>query len=237
MFRPNVFISLTFGKGKAMSRKKELISLIIGYIGSMLGLLALRLFNQNILMTLPLWGRMISMIVSYWLVALVPIIIMAVNKEKPSDYGFAKEKLGNQIAVGALVGIAMSLVLTLLPHLLGFGEYFSSGKNYTELWQFVYEFFYCILAVGAAEELVFRGFIYKKTMDISGKAWVAVVVSSVLFGLFHILGGSIAQIIMTAFIGAFWCLCKMKIRNCTLLSLIIAHGIYDAMIVVWTAVL
>ncbi|MGN0600174.1 MAG: lysostaphin resistance A-like protein [Oscillospiraceae bacterium] len=220
-----------------MSRKKELISLIIGYIGSMLGLFALRLFNQNILMTLPLWGRMISMIVTYWLIALVPIIIMAVNKEKPSDYGFTKEKLGNQIAVGILVGIAMSLVLTLLPHLLGFGEYFSSGKNYTELWQFVYEFFYCIPAVGAAEELVFRGFIYKKIMDISGKAWVAVAVSSILFGLFHIFGGSIAQIVMTSFIGTFFCLCRMKIRNCTLLSLIIAHGLYDAMIVVWTAII
>lgn len=220
-----------------MTKRKELISIVIGYIGSMLGLFALRLFNQNILMTLPLWGRMISMIVSYWLIALVPMILMAINKERLNEYGFVKEKLGNQIAVGVAVGAAMSLVLTLLPHLLGFGEYFSSGKNYTELWQFVYEFFYCILAIGAVEELVFRGFIYKKAMEISGKAWAADVVSSVLFGLFHILSGSIAQIIMTAFIGAFWCFCRMKIRNCTLLSLIIAHGVYDAMIVVWTAVL
>lgn len=220
-----------------MTKKREAAALIIGYVGSMLGLFGVRLFNQYILMTLPLWARMISMIVLYWLIALVPIVLIALNKEKLSEYGFSAEKLGYQIAVGVLVGAAMSAVLTLMPHLLGFGEYFSSGKNYTELWQFVYEFVYCIFAVGAAEEFVFRGFLYKKTMGISSKAWVAVVLSSVLFGLFHILSGSVVQIIITAFIGAFFCLCRAKIRNCTLLSLIIAHGIYDALITVWTAVL
>ncbi|MGN0552479.1 MAG: lysostaphin resistance A-like protein [Oscillospiraceae bacterium] len=220
-----------------MTKKKEWISLVIGYIGSMLGLVGVRLFNQYILMSLPLAARMVCMIVVYWLVALIPMILIFSNEEKLSDYGFTKEKLGSQAVVGVIIGIIMSLVLTMTPHLLGFGEYFSSGKNYTEIWQFVYEFFYCILAVGFTEEFVFRGFIYEKVEKISGKAWVAVTVSSVLFGLFHIFGGDIMQIIMTAFLGAFWCLCRLKINNCTLLSLIIAHGIYDALIVVWTAVL
>jgi uncharacterized membrane protein YjjP (DUF1212 family) len=39
-----------------------------------------------------------------------------------------------------------------------------------------------------------------------------------------------------AFIGALFCLFRLKIKNCSLLSLIIAHGIYDALIVVWTFV-
>ena len=128
----------------------------------------------------------------------------------------------------------MSLVLTLVPHLTGGGAYVDSGKRYTYLWQFAYEFLYCIAAVGIVEEFIFRGFIYNK---ISGNDIAAVIGSSVLFGLFHILGGNIVQMIITAFIGAFFCLCRLKIKNCSLLSLIIAHGIYDALITVWASVL
>ena len=42
---------------------------------------------------------------------------------------------------------------------------------------------------------------------------------------------------MTAGIGALFCLCRIKIKNCSTLSLVIAHGVYDAMITVWANVL
>ena len=112
-----------------MTKKREAAALIIGYVGSMLGLFGVLLFNQYILMTLPLWARMISMIVLYWLIALVPIVLIALNKKELSEYVFSEEKLGYQIAVGVLVGAAMSAVLTLLPHLLGFGEYSAAEKT------------------------------------------------------------------------------------------------------------
>ncbi len=218
-----------------MSRKRAITEAVLGYLGAMLGLVLLVLFNRCILMSLPLLVRMAAMIVTYWLVLAVPAVIMIVGRDKPSDYGFSRERLGRQIVTGVLVGIAMSLVLTLVPHLLGFGEYFDSGKDYSELWQFLYEFIYCIAAVGLAEELVFRGFLYERIKAAAHKEWIAVAVSSAAFGLFHIFGGNIWQIILTAFIGAFFCLCRLKIKGCTLLSLIIAHGVYDAMIVVWSA--
>lgn len=69
-----------------MARKKDLVNLIIGFIGSMLGLIVLNVFNRNILMLLPLPARMITMVITYWLVALASIILMTANKEKPSDY-------------------------------------------------------------------------------------------------------------------------------------------------------
>lgn len=181
-----------------MTRKKDWVNLIIGFISSMLGLIVLNVFNRNILMLLPLPARMAASVIAYWLIALVPIILMLANKEKLSEYGLTAVKFGKQIIVGVLIGAAMSLVLTVVPHLLGFGEYVSSGKNYTRPWQFIYEFIYCIFAVSFAEEFVFRGFIYKKILDIGGKETAAVIISSVLFGLFHIFGGSIVQMIMTA---------------------------------------
>lgn len=216
--------------------KKKIAGLVIGYLGSMLALFGLVMFNSYLLMAIPLVVRMVAMIVLYWLVALVPAVIMLVDKEKLSDYGFSAEKIPLQIVVGVIIGVLMSVVLTLVPHLAGYGEYFNSGNNYSQLWQFVYEFIYCIIAVGFVEEFIFRGFIFSRVKSLGGNNIVAVIVSSVLFGFFHIFGGNPLQIFTTALIGAFFCLCRLKIKNCTLLSLIIAHGVYDALITVWSNV-
>jgi len=216
--------------------KKKIAGLVIGYLGSMLALFGLVMFNSYLLMSIPLVVRMVAMIVLYWLVALVPAVIMLVDKEKLSDYGFSAEKIPLQIVVGVIIGVLMSVVLTLIPHLAGYGEYFNSGNDYSQPWQFVYEFIYCIIAVGFVEEFIFRGFIFSRVKSLGGNNIVAVIVSSVLFGFFHIFGGNPLQIFTTALIGAFFCLCRLKIKNCTLLSLIIAHGVYDALITVWSNV-
>lgn len=145
-----------------MSKKKEWICLIVGFFGAILGLYGVVSFNQFVLMSLPLGLRMISMIFVYWLIALIPIIVMFVNKDKLVDYGFSKDKLKFQIIVGVFIGIAMSVILTLIPHLFGFGEYVDSGKRYQFLWQFIYEFFYCIFAVGLLKNLYFEDLFIKK---------------------------------------------------------------------------
>lgn len=220
-----------------MSKKKEWICLIVGFFGAILGLYGVVSFNQFVLMSLPLGLRMISMIFVYWLIALIPIIVMFVNKEKLVDYGFSKDKMKFQIIVGVFIGIAMSVILTLIPHLFGLGEYVDSGKRYQFLWQFIYEFFYCIFAVGFVEEFVFRGFVYKKIKNISQKDMIAIIASSMLFGLFHLFSGNIIQMLMTACIGVFFCFCRLKVKNCSTLSLIIAHGVYDALITVLASVL
>lgn len=220
-----------------MSKKKEWICLIIGFLGAILGLYSVISFNQFVLMSLPLGLRMISMIIVYWLIALIPIIVMFVNKDKLVEYGFSKDKIKFQIIVGFLIGIAMSVILTLLPHMFGLGEYVDSGKRYQYLWQFIYEFFYCIFAVGFVEEFVFRGFVYKKIKNISQKDIIAIIASSVLFGMFHLFSGNIIQMLMTACIGAFFCFCRLNVKNCSTLSLIIAHGVYDALITVLASTL
>lgn len=217
-------------------QKAEWLSLIIGFLGAMLGLFGVISFNQYLLMSLPL-VRMVCMPAIYWLIALIPIILMIIYKDKLADLKFSKEKIGSQIIIGLLIGIGMSLVLTLIPHFAGFGEYIDTGKRYRYLWQYVYEFFYCIFAIGAVEEFVFRGFIYSKAKRIGNKEWIAVVVSSVLFGVFHLFAGNVIQMIMTAIIGAIFCILRNKIKGCTTLSLIIAHGVYDALITVFASTL
>lgn len=220
-----------------MSKKKEIISLIIGFAGAVTGLYGVMSFNRFVLMSLPIGIRMVYMILTYWLIALIPAIVMIVNKDKLTDYGFSKEKIGMQIIVGILIGTVMSVLLTLIPHQIGFGEFVDSGKRYKYLWQFIYEFFYCIFAIGLVEEFVFRGFIFEKIKRVAGKDIIAVIISSVFFGVFHFFSGNLVQMVMTACIGAFFCFFRLKIKNSSTLSLIIGHGVYDALITVFASAL
>ncbi len=57
-----------------MGKKKEIISLIIGFAGAWAGLYGVVAFNQFVLMSLSLGIRMASMILTYWLIALIPVI-------------------------------------------------------------------------------------------------------------------------------------------------------------------
>ena len=231
-------MDIEIDKEKKINKKKEWIGLIVGYIGTLAGLFGIIWINQNVLMALPLVGRMIVMIASRILLMIVPILLMIICKDKLSDYGFTRKRLGLQIALGILLGLAMSIVLTLIPFLFGFGKYLGNdnGRYYTELWQFAYDFLYLTVGVSLSEEFVFRGFIYEKIKRISGRDSITVIVSSFMFGLLHLFGGNIIQVIVTSFMGILFCLIRQKIRNCSLLTVIIVHGIYDAMITVWTAV-
>lgn len=224
------------GNMDTINKKREIVLLSIGFSGAILGLCAAVYLNSLIAGALPPVPKMLCTIASYWIIGLVPVIVMLTGREKPADYGFSSDKIGQQIITGVILGIAMSLLLTLVPHLAGMSGFVDNGTRYRHLWQFIYEFVYCIFAVSLTEEFVFRGFIYKKLELLSQSSVTAAAVSSVLFGLFHFLGGSIIQIIMTGCIGAFLCFCRMKIKNCSIISLIIAHGVYDALITVWGAV-
>ncbi len=216
--------------------KSSVVQLFIAICGTFVTVFGLSMFNQHLLMSFSLPIRMILMIVTQWLLFLVPAILMIVNKEKLSSIGFKKEKILMQIGIGVLLAVSMSLVLTVLPILLGFKEMVGS-ISYTQVWKLIYQFIYAILGVALAEELIFRGYIFNKLLEIKNSRWFAIIISSVLFGLFHIFNGNIIQVFMTAFLGFLFCIFREKIKECTLLSLIIAHGVYDAMIVLWVSIL
>lgn len=216
--------------------KSSLIQLLIAIFGIFAALFCLWLFNQNLLMTIPLPFRMILMIVTQWLLFLVPGILMITHKEKFSDIGLIKKEIPSQIGIGVLLAFSMSLILTVLPIVLGFKNMVGT-TTYTQVWKFVYQFIYSIFGVAIAEELIFRGYIFHKLLEIKNFKCFAIITSSMLFGLFHVFGGNFIQVLMTAVIGLILCLSREKFKGCTLLSLIIAHGIYDALIILWVSIL
>ena len=218
---------------KVKERNKIIIQLVIAIIGVIAGFLGVNAFNQYVLMSLPLIWRMVLMIVTYWLIAIVPFGIVIFNKDKWSDLGFSKEKIGYQVLIGLVIALCMSFVFTVIPHLAGKSDWVNNQHQYQYMWQFIYDFVDYFFAIALVEEFVFRGFFCRKLEILFGSAVGAIIGSSVLFGLFHFLGGNIVQILLTGIIGAIFCICRIKIKNCTLLSVIIAHGVYDALITVW----
>lgn len=213
--------------------KKIIIQLVIAIIGVVAGLLGVNAFNQYVLMNFPLVWRMVLMIVIYLSIAIVPFCIILTDKDKLCDYGFSKEKFGNQVLIGLAIALCMSFVFTVIPHLAGKSDWVNNQHQYQYMWQFIYDFIYFIFAISMVEEFVFRGFFYTKMKKLFGSSIGAIVGSSILFGLFHFPGGNIVQILLTGVIGAVFCVCRVKIKNCTLLSVIIAHGVYDALVTVW----
>ena len=207
--------------------------MVIAIIGVVAGLLGVNAFNQYVLMNLTLVVRIVLMIVIYLLIALVPFCIVLFHKDKWSDYGFSKEKIGYQMLIGLGIALCMSFVFTVIPHLAGKSDWVNNQHQYQYMWQFIYDFVYYIFAIALVEEFVFRGFFYKKLEMLFNSTMGAIIGSSVLFGLFHFVGGNIVQILLTGIIGTIFCICRVKIKNCTLLSVIIAHGVYDALITVW----
>lgn len=216
--------------------RKNIIQLYVVVFGVFVTIFGIVMFNQYLLMNFPLAVRAVLLIVMQWLLLIMPVASMFKSGETLSDIGFTKEKISSQILIGIVLSVIMSLVLTVIPILLGFKELIGSN-SYTKAWQFAYEFAYRTLGIALAEEIIFRGYIFKKLMDIRDSKWFALIVSSVLFGLFHIFNGNIVQVVVTAFIGLFLCMFREKIKNCSLLSLIIAHGFYDALIILWVSIL
>jgi len=214
----------------------SVIHLAIAVCCSFITMFGLRMFNQHLLMSFPLALRMILMIVTQWLLFLGPGILMMVNKENLYEIGFTREKILEQIGIGIFLAFALSLALTVLPIVLGFKDMVGSTA-YTQIWKFIYQFIYAVLGVALAEEFVFRGYIFNKLLNIKESRWFAIIISSLLFGLFHIFNGNVFQVFMTSFLGFLFCIFREKMKGCTLLSLIIAHGVYDAMIVLWVSIL
>lgn len=219
-----------------MKKKKLVVESVIGIGWSVLTLLGVLWFNRFVLMNLPLLSRMALSIVLYLYMAAGPLLVMVLAKDTWTDYLFSKEKLGAQILIGIGIGIVTSMVLTLPLFLTGHGEWSDNGKHYEFLWQFLYEIVYCVGAVALTEEFIFRGFLYQKLHALSGSHLMAILASSLAFGLFHIFGGSLVQVVMTSLIGLALCLVRHKVKNCTTLSLIIGHGLYDFLITVWVNV-
>lgn len=144
-----------------------------------------------------------------------------------------KEKLWLQILIGIGIAAVLCFFVGVLPILCGtslVGSHAEPSVSYI-LISAVQD----ILFVGVGEEIVFRGYIQNQfTIWLKKCKWLAPLIAAAIFGLWHLINGSLIQVLFTTLIGCVFGYAKYFIKDCSLLSVMIGHGLYDFSLVLLT---
>lgn len=181
---------------------------------------------------MPTQTRMLVM-VSFYLLSTLTVVIPAICIEKRgiSSLGFTKEHLAKQILIGLVIFIVLCLA-NIIPLLIGVNKneiLNFKPKNVTAL---IFFLLYDIFCVGFGEEFIFRGYFLSRLKELMNSSLWAVLISSVLFGLWHYRYNlNVTQVITATIIGIIFSFLKIKLKHCSTLSLSIAHGLNDAFII------
>ncbi len=144
-----------------------------------------------------------------------------------------KNKLWLQILIGIGIAAVLCFFVGIVPilcgtSLIGSHSDMSAGRIVLTAVQ-------DILFVGVGEEIVFRGYIQNQfTVWLKKCKWLSPLISAAIFGLWHLINGSLIQVLFTTAIGCVFGYAKYFIKDCSLLSVIIAHGLYDFSLVLLT---
>ncbi|MDR0949619.1 MAG: CPBP family intramembrane metalloprotease [Lachnospiraceae bacterium] len=160
------------------------------------------------------------------------ILVFYSGKWGKNTLGFSRKHIGKQVLIGLGLFALTFCTGVLLPLLLGEKSMALNWKAPTVpilLFYIVFD----IVCVGFGEELIFRGYFFERLRIVFGSSWLVVGISALLFGLYHYPGSlHMSNVISTGVLGAVYALFRWKIKDCTLLSLGLAHGLHDGLIMV-----
>jgi membrane protease YdiL (CAAX protease family) len=209
------------GKGKTLA---VLIALIAAAVGlTFLTKLVFQIENYSI--------RVAVICLIY--LAFIGLVIGAclIEKKPVAGLGFQKDNVFKQIIIGLSIAAALALIIGVFPILIGSNL---AGNKPSSASGAVVSIVLDIVFIGTFEELIFRGFIQTRLKELIKYKWACVLIAAALFGLWHIINGAWFQVLFTFAIGCVFGFCREYLKNCSLLSVIIAHGVYDALLVVVT---
>lgn len=132
----------------------------------------------------------------------------------------------HQYLIGIAIALGLSALIAVIPALFGFSLV---GNHMDFSWfALIYDLLFYLLIIGPVEELVFRVYLQDTFVSFLKKnKWIGVIIASFLFGLFHIINGSIMQVLFTFLIGLVFGFAKYKIKNCGYIGVAFGHGLYD----------
>lgn len=187
----------------------------------------------NVLTLLELVTATIVIVLDLFVPTLVILLMICLSlilrKQSLASLGFIKEKHFWQMSLKVLllsVGwtiITLGLTIPILMRLTGqqqdLSQFVSLEGNLGQLAIFL-AFTWTLAAIG--EEIVYRGYIQQKVLTIFGSSTLAILFSSILFGIAHTEQGLIGVII--TFIDAiYFSLIKKHFKN-NLWAAVLAHG-------------
>ena len=182
----------------------------------------------NLLYNALFYGKYNTMLISEIVIVLFAIIVISVRKLWPQIRG-KKENFITGIKRGMPI-----LVIAIIMLIVNGGELLIDGEfnipNFISL-------VLVSIAIGIAEEFIFRGWLQNEVMDRFGEgkkgALITILISGLLFGLFHLVNAlsgqdlftSLMQVIQTSAIGILFCSVYFASRN--IWSLVFLHSFYD----------
>ncbi len=125
----------------------------------------------------------------YVVLAVIPFIAGKITDNQLGPLIFKKEDILKQLAAGLYVFSISAMVLTAVSLMVGDYKYFLIGPKQTNIVLIIYNIFFYILFVGMGEEILFRGYFMQRIEAVSGSKKISVLLSSVIFGLWHFPGG------------------------------------------------
>jgi len=112
-----------------------------------------------------------------------------VNKKKIKEMGF--KNLSSNLIIGLVLG-AISITIIFFILLVTDNLELKNGLSSPDFSIFTLTYLVMFILVGFSEELTFRGYIMSTLADRGNSKWVIYIVSSIIFGLVHILNPNVA---------------------------------------------
>lgn len=206
-----------------MSKEKRLIILIIVYIISVLCVMLSQLFKGILGLIFPIVFNII--------IAIITVFAMKITKmEIDTNY-----KNYKQYIIGIDLCALLILLFGIIP--LSCGINFIGSREEFSLFAFIYYLFQYIVIIGPVEELLFRFYIQDTIKDfLPNLKWISVIVSSILFGAFHVdfnLMSYIIKACMVSFLALFFGGVKYYFdKDFGYFGLALCHGLYDFLLYV-----
>jgi membrane protease YdiL (CAAX protease family) len=222
----------TSGETDISGEKKRRFKKIV-FIAALLSAETAMLFlfkPLNSIQSIPL--KMTAACAFYVLQIAFVFIICRIEKRRVADLGFYRRKLHIQILIGLGIAVVLSFLIGALPILIGGSGASLIGEKRTSALSVIFAVATDIIFIGLLEELIYRGYIQKRINELTKYKFVGVLIAAALFGLSHIINGAWIQVGFAFLIGGLFGFCREYLKNCSLLSVVLAHGVYDALLVV-----
>ena len=138
-----------------------------------------------------------------------------------------------QYLIGLGIALTLSLFIAFIPAWCGHSLLGVHAKY--DLGTLLFAIFFYFLIIGPVEELIFRVYYQETFISFFNKhKWIAVIIASAIFGLWHLINGSPLQVLFTFGIGLVFGFAKYFIKHFKYLGVSFAHGLYDFLNIIVT---
>jgi membrane protease YdiL (CAAX protease family) len=166
------------------------------------------------------------------MVGLVTVVCMLKKRPISIGLGFKKSHILKQLFIAVII-FAITISFIVIPLMFGANKSDVLSFKARSPFILIYYVIKAFIFVGIGEELIWRGYFYERIKEITNSGALTVVISSVLFGLWHYPNGqNIIQVLMVSGLGLIYGFARLKVKDCSTLATGVAHGLHDSIILI-----